>query len=276
MNYGFIKPTIEAKQYVLGNVNVPFKVLKEDGDWRDNMRPVKEIQFNDKFDTYNCTSYNTLNQIEQYMYVAFKETVNYSDRWLGIIAGTKPPGNDPHIVYEAIRKYGLIPEDMLPYSDDLTSVDEYYSFKGADMEACYAEGRKWLEKYDFMHEWCFDPQGNIPNDEKVNNIKASLKASPVSFAVFAWVEDSRGVYIRLGGDVHWTSCMCYDDLQRVFDSYDPVEKPVDQEIFYAKRIHIEKKTMESKKETLLTKLWQWFLKEKLIYRAFKIFWIKNK
>lgn len=256
MNYGFIKPTIEKEHYVLGNSNVPFVVLKEDGDWRSNSLPLKETQVKN-FDTYNCTSFNTANQIEQYMYVAFGEKVNYSDRWIGIIAGTKPPGNDPHLIYQAIRKYGLIPEEMLPYSDDLQNVDEYYSFKGADMEKCYAEGRKWLEKYDFKHEWCFTP--DMPEDEKINNLKASLKVSPVSLAVYAWYKDNRNVYVRMGEDTHWTCCLAFTDFQKIFDSYDPYEKDVEQIIYYAKRIHIEKKT-QIIKLTFWQKIISWFYK----------------
>jgi len=275
-NTGFIAPQTFANNYVLGNINVPFKVLKEDGDWTANKRPEKELQIAHNYDTYNCTSFNTLNQIEQYMYVAFGETVNYSDRWLGIVAGTRPPGNDPHIVMEAIRKYGLIPESMLPFTMDIGTVDEYYSFKNADEEACRAEGLRWLEKNDFKHEWCFLPNQDIPLEEKIHNMKLSLKASPLSIAVYAWALDSRGVYIRYNNaDTHWTSCYKIDDLQRVFDSYDPIEKNVNQEIFYAKRIHIEKRVVEVKKK-LLERLLAWLLVEKLIYRAFKIFWIKNK
>ncbi len=267
---GFIAPIIDPKAYVLGQGNVPLKVLKRDGDWR-NGKQTKEIQSNLSFDTYNCTGFNTLNQIEQYEFVAFGESNNYSDRWLGIIAGTKPPGNDPQTVYEAIRKYGLIPDEMLPYSDDLQNVDEYYSFKGANMEACYAEGRKWLERKKFYHEWVFD--SDQPNHEKINNMKVALRYSPLAIAVFAWSQDEKGIYIRLGNDTHWTSMPSYDIYQRIYDSYEPVEKNVEQEIYWCKRIHIEK---IEPKLSFWSKVWQWFLKEKLIYRAFKIFNIENK
>lgn len=238
-NYGFIQPKIEREHYVLGNTNVPFKVIKPSGDWRGDRLPKRETQVFPTFDTFNCTSFNTLNQIEQYLYEVFGIDENYSDRWLGIIAGTKPPGNDPHVVYEAIRKYGLIPESMLPYTEDIKTAEEYFSFKGLTQEQvdkCYEEGIKWLEKFDFKHEWVFDP--NASKEEKEMNLKASLKVSPLAFAVYAWATDENGVYIRLGQDTHWTTCFCIDDLQRVFDSYDPYEKNVQQEIYWAKRIYI--------------------------------------
>ena len=138
-NNGFIPPVIDKTHYVFGSNQMSFKVIQPDGDW-SNVIPEEEKQYVLNFDTFNCVSFNTLNQIEMYMNKVFNEKINYSDRWLGIIAGTNPErgGNDPQTVYEAIRKYGLIPEEMLPFSEDLKTVEEYYSFKGADSDKCYA------------------------------------------------------------------------------------------------------------------------------------------
>jgi len=237
-NSGFIEPVITPEQYVLGGGNVPLAPLKLDSDWSD-VRHRKELQNKPIFDTYNCTGFNALNQVEHYMLVAFGELHNYSDRWLGIIAGTKPPGNDPQTVYEAIREYGLIPEEMLPFTDDIQNIDEYYSFKNGNKEACYAEGEKWLDKYNFKHEWVFDKIQ--PRDEKINNMKIALKYSPLAIAVYAWYMNENGIYTRFGIDTHWTSQTAYKDYMKIFDSYDPVEKDVDQEIYYCKRIHMDKK-----------------------------------
>lgn len=270
MNYGFIAPKIDHTAFVLGQGNVPFKLLKPDGDWRD-VKHVKEYQSRPEFDTYNCTGYNSLNQVEQYELVAFGELNNYSDRWLGIIAGTKPPGNDPHTVYEAIRKYGLIPDEMLPFTDDITNVDEYYSFKGGNEEACYAEGRKWLEKKRLYHEYAFS--SDMTKDEKDNNMKVALKYSPLAIAVYAWVQDENGIYIRLGSDTHWTTLPAFKEYQYVYDSYDPVDKVVNQEIYWCKRIHIEKVEVK-KKKTLWEKIKERLYKQRLIIRDFKKFWIK--
>src|SRR3990167_8332724 len=143
---GFIPPIIDSTNWVLGASNTPsFPVLQENGDWTEYL-PDGESQNIRGIETYGCTSFGTLNPIEILIYELTGERVNYSDRWVGIIAGTKAPGNDPHKVAEAIREYGLIPESMLPFSDDLQNIDEYYSFKGltpAQIEECYAEGRKW-------------------------------------------------------------------------------------------------------------------------------------
>ncbi len=156
------------------------------------------------------------------------------------MAGTKPPGNDPQAVYEAIRKYGLIPEEMLPYSDDLQSVEEYYSFKGADREACLAEGRRWLEKYDFAHEWAFKQSDTA--DDKIKNMEISLKTSPLACAVYAWYADGEGFYIKAGPENHWTLVYALDQVgrlvEKVSDTYEPFMKDCAQEMLFCKRIYI--------------------------------------
>lgn len=238
-NYGFIKPQFDRTQYILGQGMVPLKVLRQDGNWKTGL-PVKEHQYKG-FETYNCTSFNTLNAIEQFMFVAFGEIVNYSDRFVGIMAGTKAPGNDPHLVMEAIRKYGLIPEDMLPFSDDIKNIDEYYSFKGANKEDCLKAGQEWLKKYSFFHEWVFHPDNTgMPQEERIHNMKVALKYSPLCTAVYAWFTNDKGHYVRFGDDNHWTSITSIDEFQNAFDSYEPFEKIVEQTVFYCKRIHIER------------------------------------
>ena len=51
---------------------------------------------NVSFETFNCVSFGTLSAIETMMFRLFGEKVNYSDRWIGIMAGTNAGtnGND--------------------------------------------------------------------------------------------------------------------------------------------------------------------------------------
>ena len=193
-------PEQTADNYVLGGGNIPDLVIMPDGDW--TKVPIEKEEQNKKFETWNCTSFNTLSQIEKMEYVITGKVVNYSDRWLGIMAGTRPPGNDPHRVCEAIRNHGLIPEEMLPWSDDLQNVDEYYSWKGGDREACVKAGQEWLKKWEFLHEWLFD--FNAPLDVKLSRLSWSLLRCPPSMSVTAW-ELKDGLYVDSGGvNNHWT------------------------------------------------------------------------
>ena len=199
-NYGLvISPVKDERDFVLGGGNVPKVVLRPNGDWTDI--PDKEIQQR-RFETFNCTSFNTLAEVEKLVYVLTGERVNYSDRFLGTVAGTKPPGNDPTKVAQALRHFGCIPEEMMPFSDDLQNTDEYYSFKGVDKEKCLAEGRKWLEKFNFMHEWVFSENDLI--EVKRTNMLEALTFSPIAMAVYAW-EKKGDVYVDGGHQPnHWT------------------------------------------------------------------------
>lgn len=234
---GFIEPVIDETHYFAGQGLVPQTVLQPNSEWSDSLPETEEQR--KKFETYNCTSFNTLNAIEMLVFKQFGVKVNYSDRWVGIISGTsaKKGGNDPHTVCEAIRKNGLIPEEMLPYSDDLKNVDEYYSFKGANEDACREAGEEWLRQYSFKHEWVFDK--SQPLDEKLNNMKVALKYSPLALSVYAW-EEENGVYISGGSENHWTSKFAQPSFSKIFDSYSPFIKNVSQNFGYCKRFSIER------------------------------------
>lgn len=248
MNTGFIEPKIETSgpkaHYVLGGGNVPKIVLRPSGDWSDI--PDKEVQ-NRRFETNNCTAFNTLSRVEKMVFVIDGVKVNYSDRFLGVVAGTYPPGNDPHLVAEAIRKYGCIPEEMMPFSDDLANVDEYYSWKGVDKEACLAEGRKWLEKWEFMHEWVFLP--GDPKSIRIPSMVEALTLCPPAVAVYAWEKDGRGLYVDKGRQPnHWTGLDNDMPLEHwlVGDSYiadDSEHKKLDWffNFEYCKRFHLRRR-----------------------------------
>jgi len=241
INYGFKPPVITPDNYVLGGGNVPQTVLQPNSDWTDYL-PEKEKQYIN-FETYNCVSFGTLSAIEALMFRLLKEKVNYSDRFVGIMAGTKEGGNDPNTVCEAIRKHGLIPEEMLPYSEDLKNIDEYYSFKGANKEDCLKAGQEWLSKYEFLHEYVFSP--NEPKEEKIKKIILSLQFSILGVSVEAWILDERGIYIRLGQENHWTVAYNQKQFTGIFDTYEPFLKLVEQDFSYVKRFHIARKAKKN-------------------------------
>ena len=249
LNYkGFIPPKPKPENYVLGDGNVPQVVLQENSDWTTSL-PVEEKQ-NVNYETFNCVSFGTLSAIETMMFRLFGEKVNYSDRWIGIMAGTNAGtnGNDPDTICEAIKHYGLIPEEMLPMSG-VDNIDEYYSFKGADKEACLKAGQEWLAKHDFKYEDVFKP--NEPLEEKIKKIIVALKFSILGGSVEAWILDERGVYIRIGQENHWAVIYNQFQFTGIFDTYPPFLKKADQNFSWCKRFHIAKKndTFLPEKET---------------------------
>lgn len=256
---GYIQSKIEPEQYILGASKLPQVVLRPDGNWKP-YEPDDEPQLDNNFDTFNCTGFNTLGAIETLECFLTGIKQNYSDRWLGIVAGTKPPGNDPQTVCEAIRKHGLIPDSMLPFSDDIQNVDEYYSFKGANEAECRAEGQKWLNKWEFGHEWVLS---NSVSGWK-ERMELALTYSPLAGAVYAWQQKGGGIvreadlFIRPDGgeDGHWTEIVKASPVTHweIVDSYPPYDKQLvwDFGFTYVKRFYMKLKDPQAIKEVKIS------------------------
>ena len=244
----FKYPILADDHYVLGGLSsLPKIVLREDGNWSD-LVPVFEPQRKGNLETFNCTGFATLNCVE----AIFKQLgveVNYSDRFLGIVAGTNPDngGNDPHTVAEMARKNGFLKEEMLPFSDNLKDVSEFYSFKDSEETTCRNLALGWLELWGFGHEWVL--KGG--EEDKQSRLMESLKYSPLGVSVDAWNKDPvTGLYVKNKGgqDNHWTQLVWFkkDEYWLVYDSYledgVPIKKLAwDYDFTFAKRYAIVKK-----------------------------------
>lgn len=192
--------------------------------------------------------------------------MNYSDRFLGILAGTQPPGNDVHIVCEALRKGGAIPEAMLPFSDDIQSFTDYYSYKGANKDACLNEGKNFLSQYAVEHEWVFNE--GTPKEDRISLMKETLQYSPLGISVSAWYEKD-GIYIDNGQqNNHWVMCYGYSISNeqvfwKIFDSYDNTHKILhpDHNIGFCKRFRLTKTqtVINTIEDNWVSKMVKWLL-----------------
>ena len=63
INDGYIPPIIKAEDYIFGSSPVPDVILQEDGQWLDFLPDISETQIK-TIETYNCTGFGSLNQIE--------------------------------------------------------------------------------------------------------------------------------------------------------------------------------------------------------------------
>ncbi len=219
-DHGFIAPTIEADHYVFGSNKILGSVLQENGQW-DDFLPEEEVQNVNGLEVYNCTAFGTTSIVEMILKRLGKGQNNYSDRYVGTMAETRPPGNSPHTVAECIRTIsGLVDEKLLPFSEDINDVDTYFSL-GNDGENLKAIGWEWLKTHDFKHEWVFTTQ--MTAKERIEQLKEALKYSPIGVSVRAWVQDDDGLYIKNEGegDTHWTVLYGYEEGKywKVFDSY---------------------------------------------------------
>ena len=220
MNHGLILPTsIAPEEYVFGASPIKKEVLKPDGQW-DEFLPPNEYQNRNLLETYNCTAYGTLNCIEILLRFKFGMFEDFSERFTGVAAGTRPPGNNPHIVCQAIRHTGLISDKLLPFGD-INQVEKYYSPDPLTADLLYS-GKSWLDKWEFMHEWIL--LNTVLKQSDL--LMETLTHSPVGIAVYAWRRD--GAYYTRNNEPenHWATIYGYKkgEFWKCFDSYDDTRK----------------------------------------------------
>lgn len=234
-NYGFVEPQIADDNYVFGSfLSLPKEVLQSSGNWADYL-PLYEPQA-DKYETYGCTAWGTLNAIETILKRVEGVEYNFSDRFIYNVVGIEPPGEDPHKVSEAVRKIGLIEQLRLPMPDTLA---EFKTPRPMTKELIN-EAHKVLEKYDIGHEWVFTNLSD--KTERLKRMKECLRYSPLGVSVTAWKQNDKGEYYSDGPNTHWCLAFRIDEQDRVwvFDSYDHSIKTLsaDHDIRFAKRYHI--------------------------------------
>lgn len=244
--YGFVPPKLDSSHYVLGSsVSLPKEIIQPDGQW-DKFLPPAEEQAKYGLETYNCTSFNTLNAIEILAKRIYGLDLNLSDRDLGIRAGTRPPGNDPHVVAEALRNDGVCFEVTLPFTSDLADWQEYYSYKGADKTKCDVEAAALVFKFEFGHEWVFT--GPVSKEVRNALMKEALTYSPLCVSVSAWNEVD-GVFVDAGmPNNHWTVVPGWNNKGwKCRDSYPDFDKVIspDHNIGYCKRYRLVLKEVQA-------------------------------
>lgn len=248
VGHGYIEPEIKEEDYVLGDGMLAGEVLQPDGQW-DEFLPDPELQQRRGLETSNCTSFNTLEPIEAILRRKYGYNFNYSERFLGIAAGTYPPGNDPHTTAEAVRKQGLVLESDLPFSDNILTVDEYY-YPNPLPTDLIQKGKEWLYWYDFKHDYVFDK--GKPLEDKQHRLMEALKFSTLGASVFAWALDG-DKYVKMGRDNHWTCIYGYKEGEywKIRDSYEPHLKKLEWNYSFgiAKRYSVVKHGTTPKKRS---------------------------
>lgn len=243
--HGFLPPEEDERDYVFGSQDLgfkfPYEILQEDGDWTLYL-PKFEHQARQGLETANCTGYGTLNCLETLLRRKYGIIEDFSERFIGVMADTWPPGNNPQKVIETIRKVsGLISEEELPFDDSIDALEKYYSPKPMT-GSLLAKGLWWLENFEVKHEWVF--KGEVKNKPEL--MKAAIKHSPLGVSVYAWaLDDADGLYFKNGDDNHWGMIYHYEDGKwwDFFDSYDQSKKRLkwDTDFGFVKKYYISKK-----------------------------------
>ena len=173
----------DERHHALGGVTNVKTPLMPDGQWVKYL-PDGEKQFNPFFDSFNCTGFTYADILEILWFFVFGVRRNFSDRGVGIVAGTKPPGNDPYVVAQAGKDNGLIDEELLPFNDSIKTVEEFYSPNPLPQELI-KKGKEFLSEVTPNY-------AQVGRDNESGKI--GLTYSPLETAVVAWYRDSEGYF----------------------------------------------------------------------------------
>ena len=91
--------------------------------------------------------------------------MNFSDRFLAIASSTTFSGNDPKRVAQTLREKGAIPEELLPFSDNIKTFNEYHSPNPLP-SSLLKEGLKFLDKFEISYEWVTPTPENLMEELK--------------------------------------------------------------------------------------------------------------
>lgn len=230
--HGFIFTPSEPTHWHMGQGKAGLRfgatALMKDGHGWDKFSPVPERQSKGNFESMACTIYASLNAWETLArYYGFKDFPrNCSDRFNAILARISPQGGSPHTSCESIRKYGVIPEEVLPFSENIHDWNEFYS--PYPMEpALITLGKKITDAFTLGHEYVFNGFAK----DKPTLLKKALERGPVCASVFAWkLNPLTGLYVKEAGDVdqHWVVFREYEDEKywEILDQYPPFIKRV--------------------------------------------------
>ena len=221
----FIYPNIPETAYHFGSQQVAGNVLRESGDWRDFLPPF-ELQRRNGIESASCFIQAQQHAIATLLEEQFDiKDSNFSERFNFILADGTSSGGDPLVGAQTFRDYGLIPDEMLPFSEDINSWGEFSSF-GDDKEKCLVAGQQWKNTWSVHYDIVVRKEYDL--EKKYTRLKEALRYSPVPVSVYAWEQNSAGEYIKPKGedDNHLVELVYIDEnnCPYVFDTYEPALK----------------------------------------------------
>lgn len=233
-NLGILPPPENPLEWVAGSVSgIVFEKRNTLADWRGFL-PTEERQRFRNFDSFGCASFSCLNSIETQFKFLLKSNllrsediqwlkdngyfdeggnINFSDRWLVVLSNTKPGvGNYLHAVWDAARKFGLVPQGIIPSNENWTE-NQYYDKNDFPKEA-YELGLEFLKRFYVQYE-------RVGTDD--NSLKKALEQAPVQCGVATcqpWETEQTITYCGLPAN-HAVLLTRIDSVKYLFDSYPP-------------------------------------------------------
>lgn len=252
-NTGFIAQDPRETDFIAGSSSV-VPLNHPTGDWFNSL-PSDERQSGVYFDSMACVTFSAINVIEtQINWMVqtgkippatlksmqdlgyFKDgVVNFSDRFIAKVSGTTRVGNYLVAVWDAIRKYGLIPESDWTFNPaQRTPAFDWDDYYAPIPQALLDKGLKFLELFDVSYEWLVTGGQATPKQ-----FKEWLKGGPIQIASSTCPGWNDGTVAACDRAVNHAT-MVYnvsDSGISIFDQYAPFSKTLanDYKIPYAMR-----------------------------------------
>lgn len=238
--------------------------LNPSGDWTP-YKAQDENQSKGSFDTDACAVFGTMKGwITLANFLGFEDfPKDVSERYSGVECGTTRYGTDPQEVAEITRtKAGVVPQEYMPWTDDIETWDEYYDIKMADSLLPY--GAEYLDKFEFGHEWIFAWGSTYTPAQKAQMLKDALKRGTVCVSISGYYQFNNGRLTKPVGaqDGHWVQLLKQDTYGTIHDQYVPFLKELDAnydhnaaKLFFLQRKTPTKKNWYSFVADLFSKLW---------------------
>lgn len=223
-----------------------------DGDWT-KYKPTDEWQrryLNNAlgYDTNSCTDFSCMNSIELQITRMLHDgeipdsvieqmtaldwfddngMVNFSDWYNAILAGTTDAqGNTLYNPWEAVQKYGLLPQSKGSVPNDFTDVSQWFAKKPTPEQIRI--GKKALELFDFKYEWV-----DIGDLNKWDLFDYHLKQAPLHVLVPTGKTWNNAVVTvptpSYEGVNHAITLLSQDDTKHVIlDHYNPFVKNLER------------------------------------------------
>lgn len=191
---GVVPALPNPKDFVLGELSaLPREIVLPGGNWRPFKSEPHEMQqrlLNNLSIAFPaCTDFAATDVVEALEFKKFGVRKNYCDRALAILSELTPFGNSLWAVAEAIRTFGLVPEEMLPWTAEQDTLAKYLFITPEKRAEVIAAGKAWLQEFDFGYEFVYDDFGL--------GMKAALEYSPIFAAALYASEagkDANGIY----------------------------------------------------------------------------------
>jgi hypothetical protein len=238
-------------------------IINPGGDWTV-YKSGDEAQSRTGFDTEGCALFHT--GIAYIMLAKINGFTDFpkdvSERYMGVLANTTQAGTDIHLLAESIRNNGLIPQEVLPWTEDTDTLAEFYSPKPMDA-SILSFGRKLVDRFVFGHAWVIPPGSSYTPAHKQDMLRNALTRGPVAVTISGyyrykneklWKEDT-------DPDTHYVNLIRYEgSIPVIQDSYFPFEKELAKNYnFNAAKIYYLKRNTETIKN-FWSSVWDSFAK----------------